>query len=280
MSIRINTLKVEKGKIYKDLSSRGIKLLPVEGLLEFASIVKKSETVVGGSPEYLAGFYTIQGISSFFPVISLSPEEGEKILDIAAAPGGKTSFISQLMKNSGLIIANDKNKFRIKSLVNSIHRLSVKNSLVTNYDGSIFPFIMKGFDKVLIDAPCTGTGIISHDKTIKTRKTTRSIWVNSLLQQQLLLAAIDSCNENSGKGGYIVYSTCSILVEENESVIQYALDKRGVQIVPTGLDIGMPGYIKYKNVLFDPKMKECKRFFPHIHNTDGFFICKLKKIKK
>jgi len=278
LSIRLNTLREEKEKIYKKLTKRGIKLLFVKNFLNFISIVKKSEVVIGGSPEYLAGLYTVQGIASSFPVISLCPREGEKILDLAAAPGGKSTFISQIMKNSGIIIANDKSKERIKSLVNSIHRLSVTNSIVTNYNGVTFPFVMKGFDKVLIDAPCSGSGIISHDFTIKTKKTLNMLVSASLLQKRLLLAAIDSCKGNSSKDSHIVYSTCSVFIEENESIIQYVIERRNVKIVPTGLDFGMPGYTRYKNQFFDPKMKECRRFFPHIHNTDGFFICKLQKI--
>ena len=138
---------------------------------------------------------------------------------------------------------------------------------------------LKGFDRVLIDVPCTGTGIISHDTNVKFLNINKTISTTTSLQKKLLISAIDSCSENSKTGGIIVYSTCSVLIEENECVIQHAIKKRNIKIVPTGLPFGMPGYKKFGEVKFDPNMKECRRFFPHIHNTDGFFICKIKKLK-
>ena len=100
---------------------------------------------MGSNPEYLAGYFTLQGLSSFFPVISLNPQKGERILEIAAAPGGKATFISQIMDNSGICIANDKNKIRLDSLVSTINRMGVENSIVTNFDGCCFQKKNEGF---------------------------------------------------------------------------------------------------------------------------------------
>ena len=141
----------------------------------------------------------------------------------------------------------------------------------------VFKKKMKGFDRILVDAPCTGTGIISHDQRIKLRKINSAVLINTTLQKRLLISAIDLCKINSKKRGQIVYSTCSFLIEENECIIQYALEKRNVKIVNTGLDFGIPGFTKYKNLIFNQKMKLCRRFYPHIHNIDGFFVCKLEK---
>jgi len=277
LTIRYNNLKKNLGLIKKNLEKKGIKIFSLDRPLEIAGIISKNRIKIGNTPEFLSGYYTLQSIASLLPVLSLNPKEGERILDLAAAPGGKSTYISQLMNNNGILVANDKNKIRIKSLVSSIHRMGITNCVITNLDGIILPFIMKGFDKVLIDVPCTGTGIISHDLNIKMKNISKKNPSQFSSQKRLLLAAIDACNERSKNGGIIIYSTCSILVEENEFVIQYAVQNRNVKIVDTGLNFGMPGFKKFKDTVFDKNMENCRRFFPHIHNTDGFFVCKLKK---
>ena len=279
VSIRSNSLKRESFQLEKDLVNRGLNTIFLKGTLRNIGMLSNKIVGIGNCPEYLGGYYTLQGIASLFPIFSLSPTKNDRILDLAASPGGKTTHISEIMKNSGLIVANDKSLIRIKSLVSNIHRLGIKNSIVVNFDGSIMPFIMKGFDKVLLDAPCSGSGISYNNHNFCSNKFKRSLFINSELQKRLLLAAIDSCDENSIKGGYIIYSTCSIFVEENENIIQYAVENRKVKIVSTELQYGMPGYKKYKQKIFNDNMVFSRRFFSHIHNADGFFICKLIKFK-
>ncbi|MEE6527139.1 hypothetical protein FKM82_028268, partial [Ascaphus truei] len=124
----------------------------------------------GATPEYLAGHYMLQGASSLLPVIALAPQENERVLDMCCAPGGKTSYIAQLMKNTGVIVANDMNSERLKSVVGNLHRLGVTNCVICNYDGRQIPKVLGGFHRVLLDAPCSGTGIISKDPAVKTSK--------------------------------------------------------------------------------------------------------------
>ena len=112
----------------------------------------------------------LQAASSFLPVIALAPAPNERILDMASAPGGKTTYISALLQNTGLVFANDSNKARTKSLTANVHRLGCKNVIVCNHDGREFPKVMGGFDRVLLDAPCSGTGIISKDSSVKVNK--------------------------------------------------------------------------------------------------------------
>lgn len=112
----------------------------------------------------------LQAASSFLPVIALSPSPNERILDMASAPGGKTTYISALMQNTGVVFANDSNKARVKSLTANIHRLGCKNVVVCSYDGREFPKVIGGFDRVLLDAPCSGTGVISKDSSVKFNK--------------------------------------------------------------------------------------------------------------
>jgi len=235
-----------------------------------------SQVPIGATPEYLAGQYMIQSASSFLPCIALAPKEKERVLDMAAAPGGKTCYLAALMKNSGVVFANDFKKERTKSLIGNIHRLGVRNAVVLNFDGRKFPGVMGGFDRVLLDAPCTGTGVVAKDASAK-QKLPVEIQRCSHLQKELILAAIDSVDAHSETGGYICYSTCSVLVEENEMVVDYALKHRCVKLVDTGLEFGVPGMKRHKDRHFHPSVEMTRRFYPHVHNMDGFYVAKLKK---
>jgi 25S rRNA (cytosine2870-C5)-methyltransferase len=278
--LRTNTLRTNRRTLAQALINRGVVLEPVGKWSKVGLQVFESAVPLGATPEYLAGHYIIQAASSFLPVMALAPQPHERILDMAAAPGGKTTHISALMRNTGTIFANDANRQRAKGLIGNIHRLGCKNTIVSNLDAKeAFPKILGGFDRVLLDAPCSGTGVIGKDPNVKTSKTERDFLALPHMQKQLLLAAIDSTDHASKTGGYIVYATCSVTVEENEGVVQYALRKRpNVRIVDTGLGtFGSEGFKKYMNKRFDERMNMTRRYFPHRENVDGFFVCKLKK---
>lgn len=277
IAIRTNTLKTKRRNLAQALISRGVNLDPLGKWTKVGLVVYDSPVPIGATPEYLAGHYMIQGASSFLPVMSLAPQPGERVLDMCAAPGGKTSYIAQLMKNTGFIFVNDVNKDRLKAVIGNIHRLGIANTAISNYDARSFPTVMGNFSRVLLDAPCSGTGVISKDPTVKAGKTEDDIFRCSHLQKELILAAIDSCNASDTKGGYVVYCTCSIMVQENEEVVNYALNRRNVKLVPTGLDFGTDGFTRFREHRFHPTLKMTKRFYPHTHNMDGFYIAKLKK---
>ncbi|KAF2484750.1 NOL1/NOP2/sun family-domain-containing protein [Neohortaea acidophila] len=278
MVIRTNTLRTARRQLAQALINRGVQLQPVGKWSKVGLQVFESAVPLGATPEYLAGHYILQAASSFLPVMALAPQEHERVLDMTAAPGGKTTHMAALMRNTGCIFANDSNKDRAKGLIGNIHRLGVKNTIVCNYSALEFPKVMGGFDRVLLDAPCSGTGVIAKDASVKTNKTEADFLRLPHLQKQLLLAAIDSVDHASKTGGYIVYSTCSVTVEENEQVVQYALNKRpNVRLVPTGLVFGKEGFVKYESKRFHPAMKETRRYYPHSYNVDGFFVAKLKK---
>ncbi|KAK6458991.1 nucleolar RNA methyltransferase [Scheffersomyces xylosifermentans] len=279
ITIRTNTLKTRRRDLAQTLVNRGVNLQPIGNWTKVGLQIFDSQVPIGATPEYLAGHYILQAASSFLPVIALDPQENERILDMAAAPGGKTTYISAMMKNTGCVFANDANKARTKSLIANIHRLGCKNTIVCNYDAREFPKVIGGFDRILLDAPCSGTGVIAKDESVKVSRTEKDFIQIPHLQKQLLLSAIDSVDANSATGGIIVYSTCSIAVDENEAVVDYALRKRpNVKLVETGLVIGKEGFTSYRGKHFNPKISLTRRYYPHTYNVDGFYVAKFKKI--
>ncbi|KAF5976160.1 nucleolar 2 [Fusarium coicis] len=277
--IRTNTLRTHRRDLAQALINRGVTLEPVGKWSKVGLQVFESSVPLGATPEYLAGHYILQAASSFLPCMALDPQENERVLDMAAAPGGKTTYMAAMMKNTGIVVANDPNKARAKGLIGNIHRLGTRNVIVSNYDAREFPKPMGGFDRVLLDAPCSGTGVIAKDPSVKTNKTERDFMQLPHIQKQLVLAAIDSVNHSSKTGGYIVYSTCSVTVEENEQVVQYALSRRpNVRLVDAGLAFGKEGFTSYMGKKFDPSMRHTRRYYPHTYNVDGFFVAKFHKI--
>lgn len=279
ITIRTNTLKTRRRDLAQTLVNRGVNLQPIGSWTKVGLQIFDSQVPIGATPEYLAGQYILQAASSFLPVMALDPQENERILDMAAAPGGKTTYISAMMKNTGCVFANDANKARTKSLIANIHRLGCKNTIVCNYDAREFPKVIGGFDRILLDAPCSGTGVIAKDESVKVSRTEKDFMQIPHLQKQLLLSAIDSVDANSATGGVIVYSTCSVAVEENEAVVDYALRKRpNVKLVDAGLQIGKEGFTSYRGKHFSPSISLTRRYYPHTYNVDGFYVAKFKKI--
>ena len=278
LTIRANSLKTRRRDLASALINRGVNLDPIGDWTKVGLKVYDSQVPIGATPEYLAGHYLIQSAASFLPVMALAPQGGECVLDMSASPGGKTTYIAALMKNEGQIIANDVNPARLKSLTGNLHRMGVRNAVVTSFDGrKIGRHITHPVDRVLLDAPCSGLGVISHDPSIKLTKTVKDVARCSHLQKELLLAAIDIVSADSRTGGYVVYSTCSISVEENEDVIDYALRRRHVKVVDSGLEFGVHGLKRWRERRFHPSLGLSRRYYPHVHNMDGFFVCKLKK---
>ncbi|CAL6030582.1 Nucleolar_protein NOP2 [Hexamita inflata] len=275
VTIRVNTLRLKRKELAALLVPKGVELEPISWCHE-ALTVFKSQVPIGATPEYLRGYYMPQDAASLLPVLALKPKENEKILDMAAAPGGKSTHICQLMKNSGVLICNDASEKRILGLQSNLSRMGCTNAIVVNYDGQDIPF--NNFDRILLDAPCTGLGVISKDQRVKTSRDNNDLRRMQEIQRRLLWKALDILNADPKAPRLVCYSTCSVSVAENEAVVDYVIRERGdCQIVDMGLDIGKPGFKNFKGTQFVHGIDKARRFYPHIHNVQGFFVCLIQK---
>lgn len=267
--IRVNTLKISSLQLEKRLRKRGISLSAVEP----GFVIEESPFSISSTPEYLLGYFYIQGIAEMQIAPLVTPEG--TVIDMCAAPGGKTTHLAQLMKNEGVILALDVNKAKIKALKAHINRLGVTNTIV--YVMSALDFSYKS-KRILLDAPCTGSGIIRKDPTRKYSRDFTDIKFCSRLQKDLLKKGI----ENLENDGILVYSTCSLEPEEDEMVIDWALQNFPVELVRIDFSVNsIPAVEGFVNP-FGKELKEdvrlCKRTLPHIHDCNGIFVATLKKI--
>lgn len=278
--IRTNTLKCRRKDLAASLLKRGVTLDPLANWSKVGLKITASPIPIGATPEYLSGQYMLQSAASFCPVLALNPKPGkEVVLDMSAAPGGKTSYLAQLMRNTGIIIANDLKPERQKATVANMHRLGARNVVTSCYDGRKLGKLWKNrFTKILLDAPCSGLGVISRDPSVKVQRTIKDVDRCGVLQKELLLNAIDALSYKGKDGGIMVYSTCSVSVTENEDVVNYVLGKRDVKLLDAGLDFGKPGFTRYQQKRYHPSLALTRRFYPHVHNMDGFYVAKIQKL--
>jgi NOL1/NOP2/sun family putative RNA methylase len=228
----------------------------------------------GSTFEHMLGFFYIQGVPSMATAKVLNPQPKEIIFDLAAAPGGKTTHISQLMLNSGLIIAIEEDRARIRSLESNIMRCGATNVMIVRGDAKNIGELNVQPNRILLDAPCSGEGLIALDPNRKTSKTAADIRYCSTLQDKLLDAAV----KKLGIGGVIVYSTCSIAPEENEYIVDNILKRYdNLEVATIPFDFGSPALTQPFGIQMDESISKARRFLPHLHGTEGFFICKLIK---
>lgn len=199
VTIRINTLRARKRELCAALVARGVSLEPVGAWTKAGIKILESPVPIGATPEYLAGHYMLQSAASMVPVIALAPQPGERVLDVAAAPGGKTTHLAQLMGNTGVLVANDPKPERLPSLVANLARMGVSNSLVCSVDGRKIPQVLgrSSFDRILLDAPCTGLGVIARDPAARTSKGREDVVKMALLQVRCQCTALHKLNQTA-----------------------------------------------------------------------------------
>ncbi len=284
-SIRCNTLKISPEKLKKRLKKRDWKISqPFSDFPEIIQILNNlSPGELGKTKEHLLGYYYIQEISSMLPVIALNPNENDILLDLCAAPGSKTTQASIKMKNSGAIIANDPDLGRIRILAANLEKISSSNTAITRHDGAILCDKLKKLNfkasKILTDVPCSGEGNIRSNKKTLLMWNIKVIEKLSRIQKKLASSTIKILNPQ----GELLYSTCTHSPEENEQNIQYLIDNFPLKIQPIELPKELKireGITKWQGKKFHKDMSLCARIYPQDNNTEGFFLCKLKKLEK
>ncbi len=273
-SITANQLRTTDKGLEERLAEKGF-LLEKIPWAEHGYFVNRSPYSTGSSTEHLLGYYYVQGAASMLPAQELNPKAGEVVVDMCAAPGGKTVQLAQCMQNKGALIAIEKNRERLKSLRANIERCGVENSILVRADAATLPELIgeNSADKILLDAPCSGEGVIRKQFGRAETITQRDFDECATVQKELISAAIKALK----KGGVLVYSTCSLAPEENEFVVAYALENFEVELLPASLKIGRQGYTKIFGRELPKELEKTRRIFPHEHNTEGFYIAKLRK---
>ena len=272
-SIRVNTLKIDKDTLKTKLESKGFELESIDWI-NYGLKVKKSPLNLGSTHEYLQGFYYIQSVAPMLPAFILDPNPNDIVIDMCAAPGGKATHLAQIMNNEGKLILIERNRNRIAALDLNLRRMGVSNSIVINEDAVNLSKMNLKADKILLDAPCTGEGLIRQDFSRKMSKTMKDIDKLSSIQRKLLKTGLHSLNP----GGQLLYSTCSIAPEENEFVIDNVLkDSSDFAIVKIPRKYGVDGFIEVYNKMLREDIKYSQRLFPHTDNTIGFFVCLIQR---
>ena len=267
---RVNTLRIEVPRLTKMLNKKGFQFRRVPWAREGFCLTKEPFSITS-TPEYLGGLLYIQEASSMYPPVALEPKPGDVVADMAAAPGGKTSYLAQLMKNRGIIYAFDVDEERLREMRLNLSRLGVINTVLLHRSSLHMGELGIEFDKILLDAPCTGSGTIHKNPERKSSRTMEDIRFCQRLQMQMLRVAL----ENLKPGGIVVYSTCSLEPEENEFVIQWVLNNFDVKLLP--LKYGEPALTEPFGVKLSEEISKARRFYPDRHGTTGFFIAKIEK---
>jgi len=270
--VRLNTLMPLAPALRPELARLGA---PV-GWCGDACVLAESASRLGHCLEYRLGCLYIQAKATTLAVEALAPRPGELVLDLAAAPGGKATQIAARLGNSGLLVANEPQSSRVSALVGNLERCGVHNAVVTKSAGTLLArHFANCFDRVLLDAPCSGDGIVGKDRNMLRYWSPDNARAKAIQQVGLVRAAFHMLRP----GGVLVYSTCSLSTEENEDVIAGLLKRypdqarlepvRGLETVP------LPAAIAAQ---YPPEMAHVARVWPHLHHTEGAVVVRVAKV--
>lgn len=271
-SIRVNTLKISVKEFLVRAEQKGWALEPVPWC-ETGFWINADESIIplGNTAEHMAGLFYIQEASSMMPVSALFMNEDKfnSVLDTAAAPGSKTTQIAAKMNNEGVLVANEYAASRVKVLHANIERCGVRNAALSNFDGRVFGgWLPEQFDAVLLDAPCSGEGIIRKDADAMKNWSRESVIDIAATQKDLIESAFHALKTN----GTLVYSTCTLNLEENQQVCHHLKETFGDAVEFERLDS------LFENAEQAITEEGFLHIYPQVFDCEGFFVARIRKL--
>ena len=272
--VRVNDLKATPARIRRAFDDAGVEYEPVDwhdGLFRLGDGEKP-----GNTWPFVHGWVYGQEEVSAVPALALDPDPGDRVYDCCAAPGSKTTQLAALMDDRGLLVGNDNNLGRLSALRSNAERCGVTNLVVTRQDArnfSLKPFSGEPFDRALVDVPCSCEGTIRKNPDALDEWSMDHVEGIAGVQRGILGRAIEVTRD----GGSVVYSTCTFAPEENEAVVQHALEEYDCRLIEFDLDLEhAPGVTEWEGETYDDAMTRAKRIYPHHNDTGGFFCARLE----
>ncbi|BAY43763.1 sun protein [Scytonema sp. HK-05] len=266
IDLRINPLRTSIEEVEAALSSAGISFQRVPHLPQALRLISNAGPIQN-LPGYDKGWWTVQDSSAQLVTHLLDPQPGEVVIDACAAPGGKTTHIAELMKDTGKIFACDRTSSRLVKLQKNAQRLKLQSIEISTGDSRNMPQLENTAHRVLLDAPCSGLGTLHRHADARWRQTPESVEELSLLQKQLLAHSSTFVKEN----GVLVYSTCTLHPKENEGVVSsFLTENPNWEIEPPSVDSSASAYSTAQGWM---------KVLPHQQDMDGFFMVRLRKTK-
>ncbi|MDF1556448.1 MAG: RsmB/NOP family class I SAM-dependent RNA methyltransferase [Deferrisomatales bacterium] len=271
--VRVNTLKSDPATVAGILRDGGWHVEPVPWCPWLLTLTGGPRVALGGTLLHGLGHIYLQSASSALSALALSALPGQRVLDLCAAPGSKTTLVAQSMEDRGVLVANEPSGRRCQSLLANLERMGVTCAAVTTYPGQNFPLDGR-FHRVLVDAPCSGEGTWRGPNARP--QAVKDAFLRHLVGQQTTLLARGY--QLLEPGGELVYSTCTYAPEENEGVVASLLATSDALVLPLGLDVpGEPGLAAWQGQEFPAALGLARRLYPHRFDSEGFFVVRLAR---
>ena len=271
--VRVNTINATAERVRRALDEEGVAYEPVEW---HDGLLRLPDASPGTNWPYFHGWLHGQEEVSAVPALALDPQPGETVWDSCAAPGSKTTQLSAMMDDRGLVVGNDNSLGRLSSLRHNAERLGVTNLVVTKQDGrnfSLKPFGFDEFDRAIVDAPCSCEGTIRKNPTTLEEWTLDHVHSVAAVQKGILSRAVQATKP----GGTVVYSTCTFAPEENEAVVDHVLDTEDCEVIDFDLPLdSVSGVTEWEDSTYDSSVTDTHRIYPHLNDTGGFYCAKLE----